>query len=844
MKVKRFLLSLIMVFSCLCFVSCGKGESDDNGSVSEKQEPTIVVNYDSSSTLYVGTKLSDIDIFTVGSGTEGEVAWTNGHYELVLGKNTCNWVFTPTDTETYKSKTGSFELKALRKLTVTGVDILAGQTLYYGTFLSSVKFSDSYVAEYNGTSVAGKLEWSNPNEIIKQGEHEYEWRFIPTNSDEYAEVTGKISFNAATQPVIESVSVNSGSAGLSGYGAFDEFDFVGLKLDYHLSGGAVVQEIISLSNKNLCEVVAFIDKGDNEIPYSLDRNSFRYQDKGLKVKYTYSGDLYGTSSGDKTFTFNVMLSGGVGYKRVDIPVYESEYSYDGNSHKLEIENTSLYTCTPVYKTNAGIHKLEVTLVDYENCRWQDANGNLIDGETIEIDCEILKASQTASDYVDGGVYSGEEHQAVITINNDTAKEIYYSRTQLNKDNYLTVGLTSIKFVDADTYKVYFYAVGDDNHNDLAGSFNFKIERQTPTMELDFCYTLKTGKAVVYPDDYVTLKNQKGEIIKEGDLSKTYWQVYALVEDKDNPNVKTDILNSGAESIGAAPKNYREGGYFVLVDYLGSSNYMPVKAVATLYIENDDLGLFANEGESEFAFKENAAADVSKLSNYSIVGTKKECNNYVKFAKMQADKYDLIGISYISKFGAGDESKSSGRLVYSEGSYQLLDIDGNLIPLEINNGSLEIDFSEGEPVTLDKWVIPSYVGMKFKAKTLDDDTFTEGKNESCYSEITFYNDYGTIRFNAKFELKYISAVVSSGGLVTWSGLASAELLPFEDVSGTTANIKGNCVVVSCYNENKTAEVFKVWWPVGELENPSKINIFYTSSYEKYLSDVDFDRVWFW
>lgn len=828
-----------MVLSCLSLVSCSKGESNDDGSGSQKQEPTIVVNYalpETLDALYVGTKLSDIDIYTVGSGTAGKVAWENSSYELVLGKNTCNWVFTPTDTETYKSKTGSFELKAVRKLTVTGVGIETGQTLYYGTLLSSMKFNDSYVAEYNGTSVAGKLEWCNPNEIIKQGEHEYEWKFIPTNSDEYAIVTGKISFNANTKPVIESVTASLTVR--DNYVAFEEFDFKGLRLNYHLSGGAVVQEVIDETNKDDCSLDAIIDKDDKE---DKDRDSFRYGDKGVNVKYTYSGNLYGTSSADRAFTFYVELSGDVDYLRVDIPVYESKYSYDGNSHKLEIENTSLYTCTPVYETNAGIHKLEVTLTDYENCRWQDANGNLIDGETIEIGCEILKADQSASDYVDGAVYDGEEHQAVLTVDNNTAKNIYYSSTQLNKDNYLTVGLTSIKFINADTYKIYFYAEGKDNYNDLAGSFNFTIERQTPTIELDFCYTLRTGKAVVYPDDYVTVKNQKGENIAKGDLTKTYWQVYALDPDKDNPNTMTDVSNSGAESIGAAPKNYREGGYVVMVVYPGSPNYMPVTGLATLYIESADLGLFANEDEDEFAFKENANADISTLHNYSIIGTKEECNNYVKFTKMQADKYGLIGISYISKFGAGDESKSSGRLVYSDGSYQLLDANGTLIPLEINNASLEIDFSEGEPVTLGKWVIPSYVGMKFTAKTLDEADFTEGKNESCYSEVSFWNDYGTIRFTAKFELKYIQSVAGgadNGGLVAWFGLASASLEPFTDTAGT-------CVTISCYNNSNTAEVIKVRWTVVELENPSKITIYHLqnmlSEYEDELLNKNFTRV---
>lgn len=842
MKVKRFLLSLIMVFSCLCFVACNKDESDDNDNgnapVLEKQEPTIVVNYSLSEdldALYVGTKLSDIHIFTVGSGTKGKIDWVNDDYELVLGKNTCNWIFTPTDTETYKSKSGSIELTAVRKLLdpeVSDVKLEGDQTLYYGVELKDIKISQDFVAEYQGTKVEGTIVWVNPSEKTVQGEHEYTCKFIPTKSDEFAEVTKTLSFNASVKPAIESVSAYSKEYGK--YVAFDEYTLNVSKLKFNLKGGTVVDVDIKSID---CELLGFIDE-KGEFKKTSDRENFRQGDKAIRVRYKYNGSDYDVVN--NTFEFDIELSNVVGYKGVDIPVYNSEVSYDGGEHIFRIDNTSLYTCVEDRGIDAGIYYPSLTLVDTKNYKWKDTNGNLLDDVTIEIDCEILKAEQTVTNNGSEGIeYSGEGHQAVITSNG--AAEIYYSKTQLTSTNYSTAGASSIEFTNAGTYKVYYYAVGNNNYNDLADSFNFTINRQTPTMNLDFCYTLITGNAVVYPDDYVTVKNQKGDDIDKGHLSKTYWQVYALNEDVDNPNKQTDVSNSGAEIAGAAPKNHRDGGYVVVVVYPGSTNYMPVTGLATLYIEDANLGLFAEGDESEFAFKENANADISTLHNYSIIGTKEECNNYVKFEKMPADKYGLIGISYISKFGAGDESKSSGRLVYSDGSYQLLDAGGALFSLEIDNGSLEIDFSEGDPVTLGKWVIPSYVDMKFKAKTLDDTTFTEGKNESYYSEIRFYNDYGTIRFEAKFELKYVSGGIPKGGLVTWSGIASAELSTFEDVSGTAENIKGNCVIVGCYNEGTDTRSFKVWWPVGELNNPSKINIYQTTNYSSELLNVDFYRV---
>lgn len=817
-----------MIFSCLCFASCSKDKNndEDNGG-SQKQEPTIVVDYDKTN-LYVGTKLRDVNIFTKGDGTSGTIAWQNLDYELVLGDNTCNWIFTPTDSDSYNSKSGSVVLAAVKKLiepNVTGVKLVEGQIIYYDIPLQNINLSQDFVAEYQGLKVEGEVVWKNPNELTRQGENEYEWKFIPTNSSEYSSAFGKIKFNAELKPVIESVSVYyEGSSGLSSCVAYDTFNFEDLKLNYNLSGGIVIPKTIKPDD---CEIIGLVDKDDNDVSAS-ERTDFRRGDKKVKAKYTYNGSEYNVKDDNitKTFEFEIELENPVGFMEIKIPDYDKEISYDGGSHSIRIENTSFYTCTPTTGVNAGIYKLTLTLIDSENCKWEGSEDN---SSTIEIDCEILKADQVVSNNASSDLeYNGESHRAIVTAN--YAETVYYSQTQLDKNNYLTKGSDSIEFINANTYKVYFYAVGDSNHNDLAGEFNFEIKRQTPTINLEFCYTLKTNNPVVYPSDFVTIKNNKDETIafENSHIGITYWEVYNAAEDSQNPNKKTQPASSGSESEGTAPVNHLNNGYVVKVDYTGDSNYMPVSGTTTLYIENDNLGLFAADGESDFAFKENAENDVITRGIYSIISTSSECENYIKFEKMPVDKYGLIGVGFVSKFVANVESEesekysyNSGKLIYNNGDYQIQGSDGILGVVVIGNNQIDVQLSYKD-VHLSKWVIPSYASMSFSAKTLDEDKFTESDNESCYSIISFENDYGTIKFNAVFESERMEIGEDNviEGHSEYSGLAVAE---FDGLDG----FDDFQVCIKCYTNGGTH--FIVSWSVRYLENPQKITLINASTY---------------
>ena len=111
MKIKKLLLSFILMMSMLCAVACkDKGdpetpESPQTPAVT-KSDPTLTVNVENRVYL-IGETLGDIELIVASGSTSGSVCWSNEDYVLVLGENTCEWSFTPADTETYNSKTGT-----------------------------------------------------------------------------------------------------------------------------------------------------------------------------------------------------------------------------------------------------------------------------------------------------------------------------------------------------------------------------------------------------------------------------------------------------------------------------------------------------------------------------------------------------------------------------------------------------------------------------------------------------------------------------------------------------------------------------------------------------------------
>ena len=143
------------------------------------------------------------------------------------------------------------------------------------------------------------------------------------------------------------------------------------------------------------------------------------------------------------------------------------------------------------------------------------------------------------------------------------------------------------------------------------------------------------------------------------------------------------------------------------------------------------------------------------------------------------------------------------------------------------------------VTLIKWELPNYL-KTFTAQTVEDVDYNAEKNTSKNTTITFYNDYGTIRFSADVNLKYTYTDTGSefpgasnelGGHRQWSGVA---VIGFEKIG--TGPL---CYSLSCYIINNdslestgypmigSAQGFKVNWGItsvtGENE-PANITLY--------------------
>lgn len=731
MKIKRIILSLILVISCFWMVSCKNDNGGDGNkdSGNQKQTPAVSVTI-SRDTRYVGDRLGDIELKTIGECTPGTLAWENENYLLVYGENTCKWIFTPTDTETYNIRSGVIVIDAKGKLadvTVSDVKIKDDVLVYIDAPYSSIELKCN-------SSVEGTIAWKTPNAIFTSGENVCEWIFTPTENDLYQTKKGTITVNATQEQYLSEITVKSNTK-KSGYKAFDVFDCSGLTLNLIYNAG----KITPVSNV----------ESDCTVRYETDNCLHRGD---TKVTVTYSG-----------VDFEVVIDE-VDYKTIDRPVFSDIIVYDGTVKTLRVVSSYLYSFTPLQKTDAGEYDLELTLTDKENYKWSDS-----ETETTTVKCSIQKAELSVTENEYQGTYDGEKHAP--TVSGAIVDTVYYSLSPLNFENYLTGSESFEGFADAGFYSIYYYAIGDKNHNNLAGMITCKINKQTPVMNLTYCYTIKTGSAVNYPVSYVSLESLQGQKLENKNLTFTYYISYS--DDGDDSNdIKTSFA-TGASVVGGAPVNERSSNYVVVVEYAGDGkNFDATSSSIALYIDSADNGFYDTTGSSGFAFKDDVYEYVYENSPYSIVGSNKECGKYLEFRVLPVNEFGLIEVEYTSKFNTGNENVKTGKLVYDEG-YQLVGEDGEIYLLEFNESKDMITIAiDNNPVELSKWLFPKYL-KSFAAETISEENMTD-KNTSNITTLSFYNDNGTIRFSADINVQYKENefLGSKGGHVTWSGVAEA------------------------------------------------------------------------
>lgn len=786
MKIKKLFLSLVLIMTCFCWVSCGK-KSDDGNLPKQKIDPTVSVYIDSDIKYYAGDKLKDIKLTLGDNSTAGKVSWKDKYQILQMGNNVCEYVFVPSDTETYNTVTKIINIQAERALDkpTLRVELKTEQIIYIGA-----KYSTIELVAISDAGDESTITWKNPNAIFKEGENICEWIFNPSNP-EFRQMTGKITVVANTHQTLNEIEVVSNSKRV--YKAFDKFDCSGLTLKKIYNAGKI-------------EIVSGIDS--NDCTFAYEHGSCFYRGDTF-VTLTYLDCQFKVENIE------------VGYYIINKPQC-SPISYTGYEEEFEIvndeEERNYYTNSTVKGTDAGDYYMTLTIKDAykDNCRWADD-----DALTTTITCKILKVDQTVTMSQTGGKYDKKLHTLTVDSDHKRDGEIYYSETALSLSNYTSGSKDAISKVNAGNYTIHYYIVGDKNHNDAKGSFVLTIEKATPTLSLENCYSIYTGSVVNYPSENVTISGVDEEVAKTG-LSYSYYSVY-----EDESKVKLNSAPINPNMIGGAITDY-----IVVVNFAGNENYTACQGIAKLFIDNENNGLYAKSNESGFAFKDNIVIKTSDEDEngdvYTLTGSDRECINYLEFKRMPKDTNGVVGLSFEYKYASGNDSVLTGKLGKTDDGYVLICENGTKYAFTVSNNAESVTFTDAK-LTLKKWEFPNYLG-KYSAQTISGEDSEENK-----TSIRIFNDYGTIRFELKINLAVDPDDASGGEEVkeTYLGVVECGF-------GTMAGNRQMGYMLSCfiisegnYRGDGDTVSFTLYWDFGDdLEKDGLIidNVNFKNNYE--------------
>lgn len=803
MKMKKLFISLVLIVSCLCFVSC---KDKSNNDTQTKLDPVVSVEVKVGE-CSAGDSLKNVEISLAAGSTAGTIVWKNQDYVLQLGNNTCYWEFTPDDANTYNSKEGSYDILIKVNPTVN-VELKNETVVYDETTLEYLSNYLEYSASYNNEDIAGKIEWKDNSQIISsKAKNNCEWTFIPNESSLYNQVSGSIEIEVNTEEkqTIEKIE-QGGNLKTSGYVAFDEFDYTGITLKLIYNAGKV-EFITNLNASNLA--ISYPEYNNNL------SNCFHKGDEWVKIQYG-------------AYEYKVDIES-VGYYRVALPVHKEILTYDGTEKTFNIvsdnnDEQKYYTKnTETAKgTEAGPYEVSVTIVEeyQDNCRWVGT-----EELTVKVTCTINEKELSPTIYNFYGEYDGDKHSARVECEN--AEKIYYSLTE----NFSEKNETQIEFINAGTYTCYYFIEAVKNYKNTTGTLTITINKQTPKMTLKNAYSLETGEIINYPLSCLKVEDKKGNgvSVTKDQFNFTYYKTYSGTD--GSSNVLTSSTDGAIEN-GGAPSEKNDIEYIVIVNFLGNENFAGVSGETTLFIDSEDNGFFG-----DFAFVENAEYYNGQITangqivDYLIPLSTEECKNYLKFTKQNKNDEGLIVVSLSYRLDGGVGSHN-GRLYYSSNSYRIELEDGKtnyVITLGSENDKKKVVINGKNLV---EWTIPNYLGS-YSAKTVSDDDYNNGKNDGQFTTIELYDNFGTIGVRVNVNIKYVESVVVTDDTAhyLWGGNAIVSVEVIE---------KKLSLVLTCFITNKSGlessgfrkenAEFKIYWNLPEdgATNPTIDKFIFTNA----------------
>lgn len=553
---------------------------------------------------------------------------------------------------------------------VTKQEAVVNPVVSDGDYYEGLKLSTVLVSLSEGDT-AGVIAWANPDELLKTGENEYSYKFTPEDVIHFKEKTGKVSVSANAQ-TLEKIEVKTAPAEKT-YQAFQRYDTTDLVLTLVYNKGKTVDVTTGFTVKYL--------GGD----------SLRAGDTKVVISYEGKETELAIKEVEKIELAKPSISG--------------TYTYTGSEQTANLStlaNSDKYTISGDKQTNAGSYNVVLSLIDFANYKWISE-----DSKDLVLTFVINKADLVLTKNNYSGVYDKQEHSAYVSSEFDS--KIYYSLTQLNETNFSSGSEEKINFINATAEtNVYYYAVGDDNHNDASGFVTAQIGKANATISAKYCYTIEvSGKTVSLPTSYVSVVGLEDELIDTNE--KLTFVYYTNYEDK----ILTNSSN-GATIDGGVPVN--SGRYFVETTFAGNENYNSARATSLLVVDIPNLTFFANANQDEFAWFD------SKNKTY--------------FEFMIDSSEELAKLVFIAKV---DGEKISGYLWLANGAYfAYVNENENvyIVSTDAEANNLSVILSETDTHILPKFVLPEYVG-EYECNVIGD--------EEHINSFKIMNDYGDIVF---------------------------------------------------------------------------------------------------
>lgn len=277
---------------------------------------------------------TDTSLFDV----EGDYSQVNaGTYTVTLTlKDKDNYKWADSESEVIEL---DWTIVALTPEIQPEVDV--DKTIYTDEALPELNLPEAYVN-------IGTIEWDA--HVVSANKREYAWTFTPNEANEinYTKAHGTVVFNDIRVRQVKNITVTKNPDKMT-YKAFETLDLTGMELTVSYEGG-----------KTMVYTQGF------EIHYSGGASTFLAGHVSVTVVYD-----------DGVSKHQVILDGFTVEKiKLDAPVAgETEFEYDNTDKTLSIGENDLYTLGGDYTAkNAGAYTATVTLKDFANYEWKDAEG--------------------------------------------------------------------------------------------------------------------------------------------------------------------------------------------------------------------------------------------------------------------------------------------------------------------------------------------------------------------------------------------------------------------------------------------------------------------------------------